>query len=210
MKKVLYKANKSNSGALFDLTFNSKEGALFVKAIKQAGWDDKNKTGSFKDNAGSESRGTGNITVKMDVGEISAIAYAIENQRSVDFYPYNKGFYHNSDNGSTQISFTFNENKGAFFFSLKKDDNKFAVGLSLAEAYNIKLLIERFLVQVAQEEYEKEQERLEKFSKNNNSSGKKSSRGGSSKKSQEDEIEEQEETKEPETQQNEEEDDVPF
>ena len=84
----LYKPNAKNSGHAIGLNFNSKEGRLFVQLIKQVGWDDSTKTGTFK--------GGKFFNVTFNAHEIGAALNCIESSIATKLF-------HKTDKGSTSI-----------------------------------------------------------------------------------------------------------
>lgn len=84
----LYKPNSKNAGHAIGLNFNSKEGRLFVQLIKQVGWDDSTKTGTFK--------GGKFFNVTFNAHEIGAALNCIESSIAAKLF-------HKTDKGATSI-----------------------------------------------------------------------------------------------------------
>ena len=85
-----FKGNKSLKGGACSLSFNSKEGALFVSVIKQTGYDETRHLGSFS--------GGDQTTVKFNVPEIGAFLDVLNNNRDYSTF-------HKTKEGNTSINF---------------------------------------------------------------------------------------------------------
>lgn len=86
----IYKAKANKNGTACSFSFNSKDQALFINLIKQVGWDESTKKGSFK--------GGDKCNVKFSMAEIGGLIDTIEKGRP------SKG-YHSSQNQTIQYTF---------------------------------------------------------------------------------------------------------
>lgn len=113
--------------------------AVFLEFIKQSGWNDKSKTGSFK--------GGAKANVKFSKEEVCSMILAMRNGEKAFPHPYKEGqfgAFHNSEHGSTLIKFEPYANKG-FSLSVSKTPKEgeklsFLIGLTFAEM----LLLEEY------------------------------------------------------------------
>lgn len=196
MKYKLFKPTAKNTGSAFTFSCDGASKSFFINAIKQGSWDAKKRVGSFKENSGSENRGTGNIAVKFNVGEAGAFVKAFREQRSLDFTPFEKGLIHDWDGEKTLIH--VNHSERGHLLNIKKNDASFSIGITPAEAVVLETILTQFIVDVAKQEQIEDDANAEKY-KNNNSGGSKS-RAQKSKPEPEPEPEEEEQV----------DDDVPF
>lgn len=101
---TFYKPNKSNRGSLVNFKLAAgkgdkaeyKEGCVFVTMVKQTGWNEKLRTGSFKDGE--------SISVKLGLIELGEMINVIN--KTVRF-----NAYHSSASGGTTINFSPWEDK---------------------------------------------------------------------------------------------------
>lgn len=166
-KLSFYRANKTNTGVAVSFNFglNQKKTAidLYVSSIKQAKWNDSNKTGSFVENAKDPSK---TLNMKFSEFEVGDLVNALEKG----------GFfsaYHKSPAGSTTASarpyipekikvgadWVANDKKVVKGVSLtfKKDGEdapSFSVALNFGEATTLAIylragLTEKFLTNLA-------------------------------------------------------------
>lgn len=136
-----YKPNSKNTGGALGMAWSMSDDdpSIYVTFVKQFSWDDKNKTGSFKENAKEPGK---NLTVKFSLTEIGGMIEAIE--RRTEF----KAFHKFKDD-QTQISMTYyNDNKGnknLSFGAISNTTNKFGVGLTLGEAVVVREFLRKSL-----------------------------------------------------------------
>jgi len=146
MQYNLYKPNAKNTGCAFSFKIidKDKEGnpvkpIFLIQAIKQAGWNASNRTGTFSGNAKDPEK---NIFCKINENEVGSIIHAIE--RYTEF-----SAYHTFDDNKTTISFKpYEKNNGTKAFSLgviKNSTLKFGIGVELGEARALKVLLELYL-----------------------------------------------------------------
>ncbi len=85
-----YKPNSTQKGHALGLSFNSKEGKLFLQFIKQTSWDATKKRGGFKDGA--------KFNITLNATEIGALLNCAE--RSIP-----GKLFHASEKGNTSIDY---------------------------------------------------------------------------------------------------------
>lgn len=150
----IYKANKSNRGCAMSLSFNSKEGCLFIQLIKQVSYNEERHIGSF---SGGEK-----ITIKSSVTEIGAFLDVFN--RNVEYSTVHAG--QNGD--TTQIWLApyltgDGEQKVQKGFGLRisrKSQNgeeaKFLMPINFSEAASIKVYLDFALRHIFSAEYAEE------------------------------------------------------
>lgn len=72
MPLQFFKPTKTNSGAASSWRFFSKDGSFLVQIIKQTGWNDEYKTGSFKDGE--------KMSIKLSLTEAGSIINSIRSK----------------------------------------------------------------------------------------------------------------------------------
>jgi len=92
----IYHPNKGVKGFACSFWRSDRHGDLFATLIKQSGWDEATKRGTFKASLDDPNK---RITVKLSAVEACAILDCIERNR-----PYNN--YHNFDSSPKAVSFT--------------------------------------------------------------------------------------------------------
>jgi hypothetical protein len=132
----VYKPNSKNLGCAFSFRMGVKgktqEPCLYLNGILQHSWDEKNKTGSFSENAKLPEK---TIIVKLSEFEIGAIINAIENYTSFN------AFHTSADNKTTIVLKPYDKKDGSRAFSLTVTRNsaaKFGVGIEMSEAFAIR------------------------------------------------------------------------
>ena len=148
IKKAFFKANAKNTGAalIIDTNVNSKDSTridTYLKIVRQVSWDDKNKTGTFKDNMEKPGQ-FANISLSVD--EMSSIIYAIDSKTKFSAYhAYNdkattlnliKKEYTDKD-GVTSDYFILNINQDP-----KNKDAAISISLSMGEMQTIRVIAE--------------------------------------------------------------------
>ena len=110
MSLSIFKPNKSNKGAFLNINFSAKadkisgkevekgDKSFYFKIIGQTSWNDKNKTGGFKDGP--------SIVAKMSVTEIAGMLYAIKNNVSLNEAMGVEYVYHDGSNSATIVVFS--------------------------------------------------------------------------------------------------------
>lgn len=164
--KTFFKANRLNKGSLLNIGtgfINRNNGKpeynLFLKIVKQNGWNEKNLTGSF--------RGGEEVITKLDDVEVATFIRAFRLGIGLE-----KGFYHKTQSGGTQINLRLSKVETVdktgekiakprffqakkieygddfdYFYSLlvSKDSNEFKFTLSLEEAELLRIFLENSL-----------------------------------------------------------------
>lgn len=133
-----YKPNSKVTGSACSFWCNTKESAVFGSFIKQSGWNDKTKTGSFKANKENPSAST---QFKFNQTEAAAILDSIETNR-----PFSA--YHSTSKQVTKFNFKPYIKEGAqvgFSYSVNKEDKEdstnkanFIIGFTYPEARLLK------------------------------------------------------------------------
>lgn len=146
----IYKANKSNKGAACSISFNSKEGSLFIQLIKQTGYDEARHLGSF---SGGEK-----VTIKSNITEVGNFLNVLNN--NVEY-----STVHKSKDATTQIWLApyivgEGENKVQKGFGLRVskktndgNESKFLMPFNFGEAQTLKVYLDFFLRHVFSAEY---------------------------------------------------------
>lgn len=129
---TFFAPNSKNAGGLLNVSFNSKDGAIFFRVQKQTGWDEGTKKGSFK--------GGAFINCKMTLEETSSFIRAIRLNKSVSFY-------HSFDGGATSGGLSYylfpaekqgdkvvKKEREGFGFTIKKENVEIKVGLATGSA----------------------------------------------------------------------------
>jgi hypothetical protein len=142
MRLNFYKPNRSNTGTAVSFnTVDKKEEKgvdLYVSFIKQAGWNDQTKKGSFSENAKNPEK---TASLKFNEAEAASIIRAVRlgskfstvhafqgSTTSIMFGPYQK------KNGDAALS-----------FSIKKGEQSFLIGFELGEGELIAQYLENYL-----------------------------------------------------------------
>lgn len=142
----VYKPNSSNTGCAFsfkivekDKDQNPMKPSFLIQSIRQASWDSKKRTGSFKANASDKEK---NIHVKLGVNEVGGMLHAIENYTEFSAF-------HSYNDDKTQILFKpylKKDKTKAFSFTIVKNSSlRFGMGVELSEARVMKGFFELFL-----------------------------------------------------------------
>jgi len=177
MSLTLFKANKKNSGALFNFSVGKDQKgnpALFMSATTQTGWNDDKGFGSFK--------GGNNVNVKLSVFEAGEFISSINNN-----IPFSA--FHKFDDVNTIVNFgpfprkrklSKKKKEGGFedyyveipSFSLNvnKSGNSWTIGLEPGETEVLKALLLKFVAENLQHNADVDKENYEKRKKDNGSS----------------------------------------
>jgi len=150
---ALFKPNKKNTGhmAQFNTNVNEYNGqqklSCFFRLTKQAGWNDQNNTGSFKDNMKNPDKYLSILITPEEAGEIV---------RTINRLQDSAQGYHQNQKGTSQFWFSYNEKeydgKTKKYFTLimvKNGDseNKYWVNLALGEAEILRLFLEKYITE---------------------------------------------------------------
>lgn len=92
----IYHPNKAVKGFACSFWYSDRDQSVYATLIKQAGWDDRTKNGTFK---ASLNDPTKKVNIKLSFTEVGGILDCIERNR-----PFSQ--YHDSDASPKQISFT--------------------------------------------------------------------------------------------------------
>lgn len=111
-----YKANAAMKGAACNLSFNSKDQAYYIQIVKQDGWDESRKIGSFKNGE--------KCNLKFSLSEMGAMLQALEENKPAVMNG-KEGFFHSSADYSTSIKF------GPYVFVNKETGEKTQRGWGL-------------------------------------------------------------------------------
>lgn len=153
----LYKASKSNRGCACSMSFNSKEGSLFIQLIKQVSYNEERHIGSF---AGGEK-----IVIKSTIFEIGSFLDVL--RRNVEY-----STVHKSKDATTQIWFApyfvgEGDQKTQRGYGLrvtkKTTDNKevkFLMPFNFGEAEVLKSYLDFVLRHIFSAEYAEEKKRF--------------------------------------------------
>jgi len=98
MQKILafYKPNSKNSGHCASFSQSPKDGTIFASILKQSGWNDEKKIGSFLESRNDPLK---NVNVKLSQTEAAAILDCLERNRPLSTV-------HDSDTSLKTIQFT--------------------------------------------------------------------------------------------------------
>ena len=105
MSLEFFHANKASTGSMVSISFNSKtdkenekgDKSFYVRIINQSGWNDSNRTGSFKEGK--------KIVIKFSPLEIAGLIRAMERNTSLAEMMGQEYVYHDSTDFSTVITF---------------------------------------------------------------------------------------------------------
>ena len=98
MSISLYKPNSKNTGCAFNFSIGqnkNKEPVVYVNAIQQYSWDEKNRSGSFSNNASDPDK---KISLKFTEFEIGGIISAFNNRNEYSSF-------HSFEDNKTSIKF---------------------------------------------------------------------------------------------------------
>jgi hypothetical protein len=143
MNLAFYKPNSKNTGCAFSFQLSTKGApTVYVNGIQQFSWNEQTKNGSFSGNKENPEK---NIVIKINENEIGGLIHAIRT------YSEWKAF-HSFEENKTQISWTRykkKDNSDAFSFSVSRNGNqKFGMGVELAEAEALRVFLESCLVKI--------------------------------------------------------------
>lgn len=144
MRLNFYKPNKSNTGTALSFNVSNKDQAkgeapdLYVSFVKQAGWNDQSKKGSFSENAKNPEK---TAALKLNQTEAASIIRSV--RQSAKF-----STVHVYQGSTTSIMFgpyVKKSGDNAFSFSIKKGEQSFLIGFELGEAELIAQYLENYL-----------------------------------------------------------------
>lgn len=137
-----YKPNSSNKGSAAQFQYGLKENdyGLYVSVIKQSGWNESSKRGSFSENAKNPLK---NKKIKLNATEASAICRVLK--ESVDKW----STVHKTESKMTSLSFSHyikEGNKLGYGFSIsEKNGETFLLGLTNDEGYLLKNFLDEYI-----------------------------------------------------------------
>ena len=162
-----YKPNPRVSGTATSIKFNKGYDSIFIEMIKQTGWDDTKKRGSFKNSPVK-------IVAKFTTVEAATIIDAIENNREFKIF-------HSNDLGSTAGSFgpyLRDNNQVGHSLSLtqknneKNESNSLRIGFTFGEGILIREFLRTCLAISSHSSINKQNEyALNKYKENKNNGG---------------------------------------
>jgi len=126
----IYKPNPRGTGhaASFSLTSTGKSQGIYAEIIKQKGWDEKSKTGSF------DSSKENKINLKFTVAEVAAMMIVCQRQRG------EATFFHNTGEITSSIKFYVYNKKdteipAGIALSVTKGEKKASIPFTFPEAF---------------------------------------------------------------------------
>lgn len=139
-----YKSSKTIKGCAAGFSFNDKDGCLFISLIKQTGYDESKRLGTFSDGE--------QIVVKFSVTEIGALLDTLDSNKEYSTF-------HKAKKGNTSIKFAPyfvgepREQKGFGLSIGKLDENNkvastFLMPFNSAEAKVIRTYLDFVLRQI--------------------------------------------------------------
>jgi hypothetical protein len=142
MRLNFYKPNKSCTGtaASFNVSAEEKGLTLYTSFVKQAGWDEAFRKGSFTQNAKNPEK---TAALKLNQTEASSIIRAVRKETKFSTVHVYQG-------STTSIMFGPYEKKNgdsAFSFSIKRGQQQFSIGLELGEAELLAQFLESYLAE---------------------------------------------------------------
>jgi hypothetical protein len=158
-----YKPNSKNTGTACSFSVNPKDESIWSSLIKQSGWNEAKKIGSFSENQNNPNK---SVKIKFSLTEAAGILNAIE--KNTEF-----SAYHTSDKQTIQIKLSpyIREEKqvGFSYFVSKTDkqnsENKqsYVIGFYFNEA----MLLKQFLTYSLNSVFEAQRVEMIKKLKNN-------------------------------------------
>lgn len=144
MKSIsYYKPNSQGKGAAAQFQYGNKEDdfGLYVSIVKQFGWNDQSKKGSFSENAKNPLK---NKKIKLNNTEAAAICRVIESNTE------KWSTVHKSETKTTSISFSHyikDGNKLGYGISIsEKNGESFMIGLNNDEGFLLKQFLLSYIL----------------------------------------------------------------
>lgn len=158
-----YKPNSKNNGTACSFSVNPKDGSIWSSLIKQSGWNEKTKTGSFSDNKDNPQK---SVKIKYSTTEVAGLLEALD--KNVEF-----SAYHSSEKQIIKIKlapYIREEKQVGFSYSVNKEnkdniENKqsYLIGFYFNEARLLKEFLKYSLISIF------ESQRIEMIKKIKNS-----------------------------------------
>lgn len=160
MSATFFSGQKAaNTGGVLTVSFNSKDPAIYMRTIKQTGWDAKINKPTF---SGGET-----VNFKLTPDEAGGFIHAVNGHDEFDFY-------HTFNNESSTGKFHYYEvenkrdpakkNRG-FGLTLKKGAYEVKIGFSLGSAERLSQYLQFALDHVHSAAYAKDKKEYEEFMK---------------------------------------------
>lgn len=137
-----YKPNSSNKGSAAQFQYGAKENdyGLYISIVKQAGWNDVSKKGSFSENAKNPLK---NKKIKLNSTEASAMCRIL--QESSEKW----STVHKSELKTTSLSFSHYVKDGSklgYGLSVsEKNGETFLLGLTNDEGYLLNIFLNEYI-----------------------------------------------------------------
>ena len=112
-----YKPNSKNNGTACSFSVNPRDGSIWSSLIKQSGWNEKTKTGSFMDNKDNPQK---SAKIKYSITEAAGLLEALD--KNTEF-----SAYHSSEQQITKIKFApyiRDEKQVGFSYSVQKESKE--------------------------------------------------------------------------------------
>lgn len=143
-----YKPNSKNSGTACSFSVNPKDGSVWSSLIKQSGWNEKTKTGSFMDNKDNPQK---SAKIKYSMTETAGLLEALD--KNTEF-----SAYHSSEQQITKIKlapYIKDDKQVGFSYSVQKEskeniENKqsYLIGFYFNEARLLKEFLQYSLTSI--------------------------------------------------------------
>jgi hypothetical protein len=143
-----YKPNSKSNGTACSFSVNPKDKSIWSSLIKQSGWNEKSKTGSFSDNKDNPQK---SAKIKYSLTEVAGLLEALD--KNIEF-----SAYHSSEQQITKIKlapYIKDDKQVGFSYSVQKEskeniENKqsYLIGFYFNEARLLKEFLEYSLVSV--------------------------------------------------------------
>lgn len=156
MPNQYYSPNsRINGGALF-ASFNSKDGSVYFKILKQIA-NNPDKKGNFD--------GKTPINIKLSQDEAADIIRAVRTNSSCSFF-------HKFNDVATTLKFTYYETEGTpakrgFGATIKKENVEVKIGFTLGSAERLSLFLENALVHIFDAEYSQDLKEAKEYREKN-------------------------------------------
>jgi hypothetical protein len=142
MRLNFYKPNKSCTGtaASFNVSKDEKGLTLYTSFVKQAGWDEASRKGSFTQNAKNPEK---TAALKLNQTEAASIIRSVRKETKFSTVHVYQG-------SSTSIMFGPYEKKiggSAFSFSIKRGEQQFSISFELGESELLAQFLESYLAE---------------------------------------------------------------
>lgn len=164
-----YKPNPKNTGSACSFKISLKDECVFVNFIKQSGWDEAKKRGSFSGNSQNPKM---SASVKLNSTEMGEIVSAIrrnsefngfhDSQKQITkikFSPYNRVSKENPQQ-SVQVGYSFSVSKESK--ENAQDKSQFLMGFTFGESIKLECFLSLALVKIFEKAIEDQNNRSAK------------------------------------------------